>query len=150
VERAWMRQLKRHVNTGPIKGYGSLGNGENCAAYAAAHVPLIRRWQRSRGKGKGNKGGRVRGRARREPVRERPAEHVIFSRHWAPSAYKSPTPHRAAVDAYPSFLFSPPFAGASLRESLAKLYGSFLRYIGGHGRVKRCPPFLSSPLPPFS
>jgi len=56
VERAWMRQLKRHVNTGPIKGYGSLGNGENCAAYAAAHAPLIRRWQRSRGKGKGRQG----------------------------------------------------------------------------------------------
>lgn len=51
----------------PIKGYGSLGNGENCAAYAGARGSSLI--------------GAV----------ARPAERVIFSRHWAPSAYKSPT-----------------------------------------------------------
>jgi len=71
MRRARMRWLKRHVNTGPIKGYGSLGNGENCAAYAAAHAPLIRRWQRSRGEGReGEREGRV-GAGTRTPGRAR-------------------------------------------------------------------------------
>lgn len=65
--------------------------------------------------------------------RARPAERVIFSRHWSPSAYKSPTlpivPTAYNVSLSPLLL---PLNPSRSPKSLVKLHGPFPRCIGDH------------------